>query len=298
VRAAWLSIVACACGNGTPAESKSQNNEPAKPAATSLEGVKVTRDGKPVAIAHAYSKKLGLGERYQLLLTSKDSSCPELVDNLFNKRDGEQTLLFDLGERLAPDGTLSGVVTQLYDPHGITIDPGSKASAKGSEFSIDLEAKAGSAAFASVHGTFKAEDCGLHPREDSGLPKAKHPSTATIEIAGKRLPLVGAVVVKDNVLLSTAPKACDGWLPTAQVMIWRAQKLWSVRGEWFDGETGNHALPDENTKDIKIERGAAGTSDDGPTVQLTVSGKGTIGKYPVTLAGTIEALDCKDSALL
>jgi hypothetical protein len=288
-------VIACAfaCGKGTePKPGDKPTTSP--PAPATFDALKVNLDGKPVAIAHAYAKKIGIGERYQVLLTSKDSSCGELVDNLFNKREGAQTLLFDTGERIAPDGTLSGVVAQFYDPHGITIDPGSKASVKGSVFSIDLDVKNGSASFASVHGTFKAEDCGVHLREDnSGVLKAKHASSATIDFAGKKLPVVSAVACKDNVLLSSGPKNCGGEWPSAQVMIWRSRGYWSAHGEWLDKEVGNHEHPDPKTKDLQIACGANGTSADGPTVQLTLSGNGTIDNYPVAIAGRVEALDCE-----
>jgi hypothetical protein len=285
----WILAVACACGKSdapkpgpTPTPTPAPAN--AKPAA--LDGLHVSLAGQPVVMTHAYMKKLSLSGRYQVFVTNRESSCHELMDNLFSKREGEQTLLFNTGERIAPDGTITSIVTDYFHPSA-TLSPGSKVHVDGNKVTVDFAATG-----TEVHGTFVAEACGEQPADTSGLPKAKHASTATIDFAGKQLPLTGAVLFGDDVLLSTGPKACTRWLPDAEVMIWRRGGFWHARGAWFDGEIAVSSLPDPFTKDVKIVRGAKGTSDDGPTVQLALSGKGAIEKYPFAIAGTIEAIDC------
>lgn len=97
-------------------------------------------------------------------------------------------------------------------------------------------------------------------------------------------------------LLSTGPKDCSGTTPWAAVVLERSGLFWHARGEWLGTELSNSSMADARgqpeTKDLKIALGARGTSDDGPTIELQLSGSGEIGDYPVNLEGTIEAIDC------
>jgi hypothetical protein len=63
-----------------------------------------------------------------------------------------------------------------------------------------------------------------------------------------------------------------------------------VTGDWF-GQQYSNTVEDPMAK-VKVVAGAKGTSADGPTVQLELSGAGKVEKYPVAIAGKIEAIDC------
>src|SRR5690349_3938667 len=97
-----LSIaLVCACGKTEKSDQAPAPEAPNKQApAKSLDGVKVTLAGAPVAMKHALFKKLEGGERYQIYLTDQDTSCQELMDNLFSSRKDAHTVLFNTAERL------------------------------------------------------------------------------------------------------------------------------------------------------------------------------------------------------
>ncbi len=301
----WLVIaVVCACGKSDSADKgggmvKAKGEalppptevvpaEPAKP--PPLAGLKVTAGGKPVAMLEAYIKRLP-AQRYSVFVTDQKSSCEELMSSLYSSHPGEHTLLAELGHRLAPDGTLSSQVIQFFDKGGNEPKPGSKVTVteKGDQAELALDVTAGEL---DAHGTFTAKQCGDAEVDKSGIPKAKHPSEATIEVAGHKLPLVGAIMRGNDVTLSTGQKDCSTTTQWAELILTREGGSWKLHGEWLAQEAGNYVSPDDKMAGVKVKRGAKGKSDDGPTVQLELSGKGKAGDYPVALAGTIEALDC------
>lgn len=259
--------------------------EPAKP--TGVTTMKATFAGKPVTFTEAYIKRTG-ARGHQMFLTDQPSSCNELMDNLFNRHDGEHTLLVDLGKRLAADGTLTGVVTS-YHAHGPhDPKPGSKATVgDNGEVALDVVGDD-----VEAHGTVKPKMCGDDVGDKSGIPKAQHPSSAKLTVAGHDLPLVGAIMRGNDVMLSSGPKDCSTTTQWAEAYVERNDNGWTLKGEWLAQEQGSHISPDPQMAGVKIKRGAKGKSDDGPTVQLDLSGSGKIGDYPVALSGTIEALDC------
>src|SRR5262245_5382900 len=196
-----LIAVLAACNSSTPPAPQ------AKPA-FGLDQLKVTIDGRPVAMAKAYLKGLPAG-RWQLFVTSAEATCKELQTNLFTAREGAQTLLLDIGHRLAPDGTLATVVTDAYIRGSGEVAPGSSATVDGDQVTLSYRAT-GDGHVYEVSGSLAAAHCGEPP-------KPPPPATATVTVAGKALPLVGAIRTGDAVVLSTGPKDCTPSTPWAEV---------------------------------------------------------------------------------
>lgn len=278
-------------------------------AVESFNDLRVTFGGQPVKVAKALIKRIPVSGRFQLVLTDKTANCEELISSLWDSHKGEHKVLIDLGQNLATDGTLQSLVTYAYSPD-VTIQPGSSVKIGGKadagervSVAIDLSGASDKSPL-EVHGSFIAEGCGerLSANKD-GEPKAKHASTATLTIAGKKLPIFSMVrhgsVADDrqapDFVLSTGPKDCSTTTPWAEVVLERHHGFWHARGQWLPNGAQNNALPDDKTSQIKITAGKAGTSDDGPTVELKLDGSGTIGDYPIALDGTIEAIDCPGS---
>jgi hypothetical protein len=138
-----------------------------------------------------------------------------------------------------------------------------------------------------VEGTVEAIGCGDQPADDAGVPKDNHVSAATISIAGTKVDVKSAIVSGDDLTLSSGPKDCSTVTPWSQVVVKRTGGKWSLAGTWFVDESTSDA------PNLKATLGAQGSGKDGPTIALTVTGSDKIGAYPVTLDGTVEAIDCQ-----
>jgi hypothetical protein len=283
----------------------------------------VTHAGKPIAMSRAFIKRIPVDGRFQVLLTDTGGSCAELLDNVFNHMS-DNALLFDVGPRLQPDNkTFQTEVTYLYTgPDSAKVKPGSYVTSSGNadkgskvditiNADITLEGSKHPGAVA-LHGSFTAEGCGEAELSDkSGIPKAAHPSKATITVAGKSLPVVGAIFKdkqpepRDGVaqlrtlVLSTGPKDCSSTTQWAAFILERQWGDWHLRGEYLGQERRNNSASDKDgqpeTKGMTVTLGAKGDSPDGPTVQVELGGAGTIDGVPVEVKGTVEALDCPET---
>lgn len=272
MRALIALLAACNNSSSTPPAPET------KPV-SGLDQLKVTIDGKPVGMAKAYLKGLPAG-RWQLYVTSAEATCKELMTNLFDSRPGAQTLLLNIGHRLAPDGTLATVVTDVFIRGSGEVAPGSSASVDGDKVTLAYRATGDGHAYA-VSGSLVAAHCGEPPKP---LP----PATATVTVAGVTLPLVAAIGKGDDLVLSTGPKDCTPSTPWAEVILERTGGAWHLSGEWFGQTLQNSSLIDRKTgqpetKDLAVTR--SGTA-------LALAGSGAIGGYPVALAGTIQAAEC------
>lgn len=259
--------------------------------------------GKPVAIQRALIKRME-PDRYQLYLSSEGGSCAELLDNLFDSRD-RIDVLANVAPRLNADGkqylqitdVLEGAPTMVIAPGARVAITGGAAAGEQVRVELDFTAAAQEASAnglsIEVRGAFIAEGCGARPADTSGVPRAPHPTTAALTIARQRLELKGAIVrgggKAPDLVLSTGPKDCSGTTPWAAVILERSGGSWRASGTWLERE----ARPGDKPPALAAALGAAGRSEDGPTVQLALSGAGDLGGFPVALEGTIEALVCK-----
>jgi hypothetical protein len=245
-------------------------------------------------------------DRYQVYITDGAGSCQELLDNAFGGGD-RIDVLASVTPRLNVDGKTYLQITDVYEgAPTMVIDPGARAAfdgaaAKGEavEVVLDFVARAKEPAakqlVIEVHGSFTAEGCGTRDRDPSGVPRAAHPTSATVTIANRRLELKGAIVKgggkEPDLLLTTGVKDCSPSTPWASVILERTGGRWRASGTWLEREAAAARRADE--QGLVVARGAAGTSDDGPTVQLALSGAGNLGGYAIALDGTLEAIVCK-----
>jgi hypothetical protein len=262
--------------------------------------------GQPVAIERALVKRME-PDRYQIYLSSRGGSCRELLDNVFESKD-RIDVLASVSPRLNADGKRYLQITDVFEgAPTMVIAPGAKVSITGAgdvgeptRIALDFVATAQDAAAKGlsieVHGAFTAEGCGARPPGAAGMPKAPHATTAAITIARQRLELKGAIVrgggKAPDLVLSTAPKDCSPAAPWAAVILERTGGRWRASGTWLE-QAVTAAGKATGKATLAAAPGAAGKSEDGPTVALALSGAGDLGGFPVALEGTIEALVCK-----
>jgi len=276
------------------AAQKVTDPKPSAPAEPSFPKLNVTMNGKPFTVTRAMIKRMPSG-RSQVFLGNYGATCQELLDNMFSSENGHVDFLANTATRLAADGTQSTVVSDLFSGPGSVVADGSVASVgsfdgKAVDVSLDFKGTGENKVAFEVHGSFAAENCGDQRKDSAGVPKAAHPSTATITVAGKQFPLAGALRKGGDLMLSVSPRDCSSWSPWAEVRLDRSYGQWQLSGDWF-GQQHADVVNDAMAK-VKVVVGAKGTSVDGPTVTFQLSGAGKVEKYPVAIAGTIEAIDC------
>ncbi|MBA3542259.1 MAG: hypothetical protein H0T79_21770 [Deltaproteobacteria bacterium] len=279
----WLVVLACAgCGTkdaGGGGES-----------AVGFAKLSVTVNEKPVTFTRAFIKHLPDGQ-YQLWMGERGGSCAALLDNTF---DGKiHDLLVNLPVRLAADGKETGTVADLsYSMPPTDADPGGTSTVKGdpvkgAKLDVDLAftGEGGKGEKLVVKGSLVAESCGEDMDPQVGMPKAPHPSTATMTIAGKVFKIGGAIKKDERYELVEVPRECDAAKHIgARLQV--AYGVWRLDGTRFGKEHSSDAA-------FVVTPGATGTSADGPVVELTLSGEGKVADYPVKLDGKVEALVCK-----
>jgi hypothetical protein len=246
-------------------------------------------DGKPMKWEHAFVKRLPDGKLQ--LFVGPGGSCAELLINLFN--GSARHLLVDLPSKLAADGTESYAVAGLNYGPPTDADPGGIAKVSGNlragsrvDIELAFRAKGGRDEQLEVKGRVVAESCGDQDTSKGVLPNATHASSASMTIAKKKIPIRAALVKGDTVELSDFPRDCTtAWFLGARLR--RENGKWLLDGTRFEKETEGAPTA------LTVKSGKSGKSADGPTVELTLSGSDKIGDYPITITGTVEAIDCK-----
>ena len=290
---------------GAPAAGGSTAGSGAPAPEAGLAALSVRFAGKPIEMQRAFVKRMD-PDRYQVYITNGGGSCRELLDNVFGTGD-RIDVLASVSPRLNADGKTYLQLTDVYEgAPTMVIAPGARAAINGAaaagepvEVVLDFVAKAdqpdGKGLAIEVHGSFTAEGCGARDRDPSGVPRVAHPTAATVTIAGQRLELKGAIAKGEgrerDLLLSTGPKDCSPSTPWAAVILERVRGRWRASGTWLEQEARAAQPADE--RGLAGVLGAAGTSEDGPTVAVTLSGAGKLGGYAIALDGTIEAIACK-----
>lgn len=289
-------------GGGSAAGSSSGSSSAAAGKSGGLSTVAVRFGGKPVQMQHAFVKRMD-PDRFQIYLTETGGSCDELISNLFES--GRVDVLANVTPRLNADGKTYLQVTDVFEgAPTMVIDPGARAAINGDavkgepvEVSLDFVARAQEekSLVVEVHGSFTAQGCGSRERDPSGVPRASHPTTATLTIANRRLELKGAILNgtgKDpDLLLTTGVKDCSASTPWAYVVLERSGGRWKAHGTWLEKEVIAAQRADDQSFKVTVGD-ARGMTADGPTAQLSLSGAGKLGGYPIAIDGTIEAIDC------
>jgi hypothetical protein len=294
----WLAVIlVVGCGKGdnntadTKTVDKSATPEPAKPAA-GFDKLTVTVNGVATPMQRGFIKRVSL-DQWRIQVSDKEGSCDELISGVINSQQGATSFVATLAKQLAPDGTESTVVTDLWAAGRATKAKLGIAKVTGSadrDSKVEIElakiADTDGAKKLEIAGTLTATGCGDAEPTGAGIPKVEHVSAARVKIAGKQLDLKGAVKHGDELTLSTGAKDCSDVQPWAQAVLLRRGGTWELSGTLF-AQTSTSAATD-----LKATPGATGKSKDGPTVALTLAGAGKVGDYPVALDGTIEAIEC------
>jgi hypothetical protein len=295
VRFVWLLAVA-ACGG----EKKSDAGPASLPgSAPSGSGsairptLSVKLDGAPLAMERAFIKRQS-PDQWRLLVGDKEGSCDELITGVTNRQQGATSFVATISRQLGKDGKLETVVSTFWSAgHPTDAKLGAAkvavpATPSGKKITVelapivDLDGKRR----LEISGALVADGCGDHA--DVGVPKVVHASTATITVAGHKLPLRGAILDGPSLTLYTTPKDCSTSKPFAQVMLTHAGGAWELSGTWLAEPA---TVADKDAK-LAHDKGATGTSPDGPTAQLALTGTAVFGDHKVELAGAIEAIDC------
>ena len=261
------------------------------------QNVQVTVDGAPLAIDRAFIKRVA-PDVYTVLVGSGKGSCESLIAGT---NDGTgKTFSFNVQKRVAPLGHESFVVTDLWSrdfdataPFDVKVKLAGNAD-KNTTTAIELAAIQGKSFSAS--GSITAQGCGEVAPAGTGVPKVEHRSKGTILIAGKKLAVKNVTVqVRQgaaaadlpNIVISTGPRDCSGVQLPAPVIIERVDGKWFLSGTWLETK-----IEGTETAELTFSANMAGKSEDGPTVNLQLSGKGKFGDYTVELFGTVEAIEC------
>lgn len=273
----------------------SGNADARRPPPVGLAKLEVEVDGKPVPMRRAFIKRVS-ADQWRLQVGDLEGSCEELLSGVVNSQKGATSFVATIAKRLAPDGTESMAVTDFWTAGHTTKatfgGPAKLTGATDKDAKVEIElpqiSSADGAKTLLVSGPFTATGCGDQPETGAGAPKGQHVTAASITVAGKKLELKGAVLHGADVTLSASPKDCSPTMPFSPVVLQQTAGKWELSGTWIGDPQST-----TDAKDLKLTTGKGGTTSDGPTAALALSGTATIGGYTVKLEGTIEALDCK-----
>jgi hypothetical protein len=250
-----------------------------------VDKLKVTLDGKPVAVDRAYMTTPSR-DLYVFTIGTKATSCTSQAGAVFS---------FLVAKRVSPKGEerwdvmgVSGrdVPLAIADiPNGVTLagtHVGNLNLVEGAKFSAT--------------GDFDAVACPVEEPSGVGVPKAAHPSNAKIVIAGHTLPIKSATVQArpgvaatdmPNIWLSTSLRDCSKVPLPSQVQLERIDGKWKLHGTWLEKAVENVDAPE-----LTFSANMVGKSADGPTLDLQLAGSAKLGDYAVELTGVVQAIEC------
>ena len=283
-----LFLVACSKHDDASKPNAVQIDPPA-PKPAGLSTLEVTADGKRVEMTSATLVHRSDGS-LSIEVANNDLPCESARrSERFGVPKDDISFHAILRQHLAGDGSMKYVVERfgIADPKAVELD------VSGPKIAIKATLDASGTGVEHwkhlvIAGSVTPTDCGNAEieKDHPAIAKTPHPSTATLTIAGQRLAIHSAVRRDGKVVLSTEPMTCAPYLIAPRVMLTIGKDQWQLEGSWPDGFIAS-------TGTFKTAAGKTGTSADGPTVELTLSGSAATDIYKLELAGTIEALDCK-----
>jgi hypothetical protein len=267
-RLALVLLVACSSKKAEP-----------PPAPVKLDSVHLTVDGKPFPVDRAFIKRAS-PDVHTVTLGNGQGSC---TDN--------GNLGFTLTKRLAATGHDRYFITDLYardfDPK---FTPAVAAALVENKVTLKVETPK-----LALDGAFEATRCPDAQPTGLGTPKMTHKSSGTITVAGKPLDIKGVTVKAragvaptdlPDIVISTNVLDCSTVTLPASVILARKDGKWTMRGTYFEGELA------ETESTLAFNANGVGTSPDGPTLELQLTGAGKLGDYAVKLTGRAEAIEC------
>jgi hypothetical protein len=250
------------------------------PAPATFDKLKLSLDGKPLAIDRAFMRHLS-PDVFAIVLGAGKGSCME---------DG--VLGFTIMKRVAGTGHEALWITDVYSRDvDLKLAAPSKVTLTGTKLELPAIAEGKLA----MSGQVDVVDCPAPPPSGMGAPKVTHKSNGRIIVAGKALDIKGVTVRTrpgvaptdlPNITISTNVKDCSSVTLPAPVILERIDTKWSLRGTWFTDTMTT------DTSDLAFNANGVGTSADGPTIELQLLGTGKLGDYTVKLEGTAEAIEC------
>jgi hypothetical protein len=274
--------------------------------------LEVTVGGKPVVMQSAIAIDNKNGE-LTILLTSWPHTCADEfgVDKHTSSPD-DVDLKLRVGKFLHPDGKVGLAIRGLYT-HRIgvkgTVTTQSEAQSGGDpiEETIDANARVTVALDITtdrapvddkpredmrVKGTVEITGCVENAQAKEEPPPA--PIGGTIEIAGQKLPIGGAAIMKtpDGVELevSTHEVKCETEHPTSRGDV-RVELQWSKAGKLQNQVLEGAWVPFANEQKA-LTLTATPNKPSGKSIKIALGGSSTIGGYPVALSGTVPAIVC------
>jgi hypothetical protein len=248
-------------------------------------------DGVPQPAARGFVKRRPDGSLQAYV--GEGGTCDQLLTNVFDSK--HESILIDLPSRLAPDGTETHTVELVYLAGGSDATPDGPATATVTgtadagtpvELAIEFVGPEDSGKLVTIKGAMTLEACGDQDVSKETFTKARHPSNALLTVATRKFPVMAALRRGATIELFDFPRDCVA-ARYLGVKLTYDGATWRLSGKRFASEIAGEA------KGLSIKPGAAGTSDDGPTVLLDLAGTDKLGDYAIALDGTVEAIDCK-----
>lgn len=301
-----FALLLAACGTADEeALPPTERAAPQTPVPAGAATISVEGEARPVGSAFAWRHDGAV----RLLASTAERTCGDVQARSRSREDDE--VIFDLRllENLTPDGRLFWRVSSFHAGGGIQFwdereVPVEGEVAPGEPFAVTLAVGTYGDGFPDrrqrhvrLAGRVEAQGCppvAGRERDDPG-PVLERPQDATLEVAGHRLPIVGALMRGDDLVLSTAPASCDDHLNRGAPAILElghgghigGQRLRSANlsGRWFDG----NLIEASDRLGLSFTVRPAGEG----RVRARVEGSATVRDYPVSLSGELVALDCR-----
>lgn len=264
--------------------------------------LKVTLDGKPVDMQQALAWKDADGA-IRVTASSVPVGCDEVTGSMRRMHDGEVTFDVTFGNTLSPDGTLASVLKSTYysgmtSQSGLPDGPSATTgdAAPKSTFTAEVDFKTGSAGADKhelvVKGTLDALGC--EPAKAKAAPALPPEMPATIEVAGKKLPVRGAQISTTggwlHLKLTTGPETCKSWSggEMSVEISWKDK----ADKEPFQVSLGGSLLKQSADQTFDKKKLTVKPTPIAPG-EIEIAGDITVMKYPVKLAGKVTAIECK-----
>ncbi len=261
--------------------------------------LKVTLDGKPVDIQQALAWKTSEGIR--VIASSVPVGCDEVTGSMRSIHEGEVTFDVNLGNALQPDGSVKSEVKSTYysgmtsqTNAGPAVTTGDAAPK--STFTAEVDFKTSSAGKDTheieVKGTIDALGC--EPAKAKDAPALPPEMPATIEVAGKKLPVRGAQISSNgggwvHLKLTTGPETCKSW-QSGEMSV---EISWKEKADKdpFQVSLGGSLLKQSADQTFDKKKITVKPTPVAPG-EIEIAGDIEVMKYPVKLAGKVTAVEC------
>lgn len=299
----WMS----ACGKSKQQEAEQKVEPPkqqAAPAGTPRPQPKltVTYDGKPLAMQSALAWKDERGDT-KIVVSSVPLACSEVTGNARMLHDGEVTFDVTVAPLLQPDGRVAPTVRSTYfdgmtsqkDVAATGTGDGSAAQPTTIDVDFQTTGAAQPAHQLAVKGTIDALGCETAAAKEPPAPLPPE-QAATIEIAGKKLPVRGARVsaVGDwpQLELTTGGESCQQ-VPHQQDSELRVTLTWFKKDKPEVSQVSLAGTKIKNVMDQTYDKKKIVVKPAPPVpgpIELHADIK--VMEYPVKIDGKVTAVAC------